>query len=103
MSRGLTPALVLLALAGCGWYGRPPASVATVLDVNQAPAGALATLPTLGPDDAERIVAARPYYAKEELLRRHILSQRQYDAVRDHLVVGPPAAPGYLQWVPPEP
>jgi hypothetical protein len=103
VSRGVLPVIVALAAAACGWYGHPPASVATVVDINQAPADALAKLPTLGPDDAERIVAARPYYATEDLLRRHILSQRQYEAVRAHLVVGPPAAPGYLRWVPPEP
>ncbi|GEM_PF-2055269 len=103
MTREVGLALVLFAGGACGWYGQPPTSVTTVLDANEAPPEALAALPTLGPDDAERIVAARPYYAKEDLLRRHLLSQRQYDAVRDHIVVGPPAAPGYLRWVPPEP
>ena len=76
---------------------------ANAVDVNHADAAALAGLPGLGPADADRIVAGRPYAAKEDLLRRHILDPHQYDAVDRYVFVGPPGMPDYLRDVPPLP
>jgi len=94
-------ALVALAVvAGCSVVrvGEPAA-----VDVNRADRAALARLPGLDPDDADRVIAGRPYAAKDDLLRRHVLTARQYDAVADRLVVGPPGMPDYLRAVPPMP
>lgn len=100
MIRHVGVALVLAAAVACTvpWarHAAPP------LDVNAASADALARLPGLGPEDAQRIVAGRPYYAKEDLRVRHVLSDEQYDRLRDQLVVGKPGTPDYLRWVPPE-
>jgi DNA uptake protein ComE-like DNA-binding protein len=95
-------AVVVLVLAvGCSVVriGHEPDAV----DVNRADPATLARLPGLGSADAERIVAGRPYAAKEDLLRRHILDARQYDAVEQHVFVGPPGMPDYLRDVPPLP
>jgi DNA uptake protein ComE-like DNA-binding protein len=89
----------LLALvAGCTLPGQ-----AHELDVNQASAKELARLPGISAADAQRIVANRPYYQPEDILQRAVLTPAQYDRIRDRLVFGPPAMPGYLDWVPPEP
>ena len=100
MSARSTALLVLVGALGCSLIQiGEPASV----DVNRAAPAALAGLPGLGPADAERIVAGRPYAAKEDLLRRHILDQRQYDAVERYVFVGSPGMPDYLRDVPPLP
>ena len=91
----------LLVLGGCSVVrvGGPPPQV----DVNAADARALARVPGIGPDDAKRILANRPYLEKEDLLRRYVLSEAQYAAAADHLSVGPPGVPEYLKSVPPMP
>src|SRR5204862_2869230 len=73
------------------------------LDVNAADAGALAALPGLTREDGERIVENRPYVAKDDLLRRAVLTPTQYAAVADRVYVGPPGTPDYLRAVPPQP
>lgn len=100
MSARSTALFVLLFALGCSVIriGEPAA-----VDVNRADPAALAGLPGLGPADAERIVAGRPYAAKEDLLRRHILDAHQYDAVEQYVFVGPPGTPDYLRDVPPLP
>jgi DNA uptake protein ComE-like DNA-binding protein len=91
----------LLLVAGCSIVQLGHESNA--VDVNHADAAALAALPGLDPADAERIIAGRPYVAKEDLVRRHILDATQYDGVERRLVVGPPGMPDYLRAVPPQP
>ena len=71
-------------------------------DINAAPAGLIAALPGLTVVDAERVVAHRPYYTREELIRRGILDSARYEAIVDDVYVGPPAMPEYLGWVPPQ-
>jgi DNA uptake protein ComE-like DNA-binding protein len=98
-------AAVLLAsaalAAGCGVIrvGAPPGAV----DLNSADARAFAALPALSVEDAQRIVANRPYASKDDLLRRNIVGQQQYAAIADLVYVGPPGMPDYLRSVPPQP
>jgi len=73
------------------------------LDLNAADAAGIARLPGLTRADGDRIVAHRPYTAKEDLLRRGVLDAAQYEAVADHLYVGPPGMPDYLRATPPQP
>jgi hypothetical protein len=63
-----------------GWNRDKP------LDLNAATKGDLESLPGLSADDAERILAARPYSAPDDLVKRHILSQGQFDRVSDRVV-----------------
>jgi DNA uptake protein ComE-like DNA-binding protein len=87
-------ASVITFVVGCALQGPR-------LDVNSASATELQTLRGLGPDDAARIVAARPYISKEDLLQRHVVSPEQYRAIAGELYVGPPGMPDYLRGVPP--
>jgi hypothetical protein len=98
--RPLASAVLLLAgltLGGCAIGGPRPQ-----LDVNAADSVALATIPGIAPEDADRIVANRPYMSKEDLLRRRILTEGQYASVAAHLFVGPPGMPDYLLGAPPQ-
>ena len=99
-TRGATLLRVLLvsALGACGPLRAPRPAV----DVNNAPREALAKLPGLGPDAADRIIAPRPYLVKEDLRERRVLSDKEYEAVADRLAVGKPGMPDYLRSVPPQ-
>lgn len=57
-----------------------------LIDINTASREVLATLPDIGPLQAEDIVANRPYRAKLDLLRRGIVSEATYRAIRDQVI-----------------
>ena len=91
------PLLLLAALCACG-----PLRRGQLVDVNNARREALAELPGVGPDGADRIIANRPYLVKQDLRDRHVLTDAQYDAVADRLGVGTPGMADYLHPVPPQ-
>lgn len=68
-------------------------------DLNAVSVTELEQLPGMDAKTAAAIVAGRPYKAKRELLKRHILSAAQYARWKDYLVVhraraaASPAAP----------
>jgi len=94
MSGFALAAIALLMLGGDGCsrqrrdrlyndvVGRP----ATV-DLNTASRSQLASLPGLTDADADKIIANRPYGAKEGLLRKKVLGQQKYDAIQDYVYV----------------
>ena len=100
MNRCAIGIAALLLVAGCAVIG---IGTPGHIDVNHADARTLAALPGIGPDDAARIIAHRPYLEKEDLVRTRVLSDEQYAAVADRLVVGMPGVPDYLRSVPPSP
>jgi DNA uptake protein ComE-like DNA-binding protein len=55
------------------------------VDINTATRGQLAKLPGLTDADADRIIANRPYGDKKGLLRKSVLSEKQYDKVQDYV------------------
>jgi hypothetical protein len=57
-----------------------------VIDINTASREMLVTLPGIGPKHAEDIVANRPYRAKLDLLRRGIVPESTYQAIRDQVI-----------------
>jgi DNA uptake protein ComE-like DNA-binding protein len=65
-----------------GWEkgGRKP------LNLNTADADDLASLPGIGKSDAKRIIAGRPYRERRELVSRKILTEAEYDRIREHVV-----------------
>jgi DNA uptake protein ComE-like DNA-binding protein len=75
----------------------------TQLDLNAASATQLAQLRGIERNDAQRIVASRPYASKDDLLRRHVITTEQYDSIAGNVYVGPPGTPDYLRDVPPMP
>jgi DNA uptake protein ComE-like DNA-binding protein len=60
-----------------GWNRDQP------LDVNKASREQLLSLPGINAERADRIIAGRPYGSSSELVRRRVISQQEYDAIRD--------------------
>jgi hypothetical protein len=107
MTRAPVAALLLLvAVTGCAIAERtyeivtihPPSSG---FDVNRATPDDLATLPGLSEGDAERIVRARPYEVKADLLRRGVVSNAQYAQFQARVYVGRVSEPGPAVPLPP--
>lgn len=57
------------------------------LDLNRAPLAALAAVPGLNRELAQRILAQRPLHAKRDLLRLRLLTPAQYATAKPYLVV----------------
>jgi competence protein ComEA len=59
------------------------------LDLNKATKDQLTSLPGIGDDRAERILAGRPYDDPGQLVSRRILSQNEYDKIKDSVSAKP--------------
>ena len=57
------------------------------LELNSATRGQLGTLPGLTDEDADRIIANRPYQAERGLLRKRVLSEAKYDQIKSYVYV----------------
>lgn len=57
------------------------------VDLNSASRRDLARLPGLTDRDADRIIAARPYRAERGLVGKRVLTEAQYDRVKDLVYV----------------
>jgi competence protein ComEA len=55
------------------------------LNINNATAEQLETLPGITPAQARRIVAGQPYASSNELVKRHLVSQAEYDRIADKI------------------
>ena len=55
------------------------------LDLNTATESDLQSLPGITKTDAERIIRNRPYRSKSELFTKRILSETEYDQIRDYV------------------
>jgi len=64
-----------------GWNRDQP----RVLDLNSATETELCRLPGLNESKARRVIEGRPYKNREELVTRGILSQAEYDDIKDRL------------------
>lgn len=56
------------------------------LDINSATADQLKALPGIGDATAQKIIAGRPYHAKNDLVSKKIISQTEYDAIKDQII-----------------
>ena len=63
------------------------ATLAIAVDVNRASLAELASLDGVGPKLAERIAAARPFFAVEDLARVRGVGERRLAALRPRLIV----------------
>ena len=77
-----------------GKSAKPAAATAApagdVMDINSASADQLKTLPGIGDAYAKRIVAGRPYTAKNQLVTRGIVPQATYDRVQTLIIAKRP-------------
>jgi DNA uptake protein ComE-like DNA-binding protein len=62
-----------------------------LLDINTATPQQLKALPGFGDAYVRRVIAGRPYTAKNQLVTRGILSQSAYDAISSQIVARRPA------------
>jgi DNA uptake protein ComE-like DNA-binding protein len=59
-----------------------------MVDVNAASKSDLTSLPGITDAQAERIISARPYDNKDQLVTRRVLRQEQYDKIASRITVG---------------
>jgi len=57
------------------------------VELNSAGRKRLAALPGLTGDDADRIIANRPYGKRRDLVRKGVLSESKFDKIRDAVYV----------------
>ncbi|MDR3745079.1 MAG: helix-hairpin-helix domain-containing protein [Acidobacteriaceae bacterium] len=61
-----------------------------LLDINTATVAQLKALPGMGDAYVQRIIAGRPYTAKNQLTTRGILPQPAYAAIKDQIIAHRP-------------
>jgi competence protein ComEA len=56
------------------------------LDINSASKDDLEKLPGIGPATSQKIIAGRPFRAKNELVSKKIVSQGEYDKIKEQII-----------------
>ena len=59
----------------------------TRVELNRARRKQLAALPGLTGEDADKIIASRPYETRRDLVRKGVLSEAQFERIKDDLYV----------------
>lgn len=65
-----------------------------MIDLNSATEDELKALPQIGDARASAIVKGRPYARKDELVSKKILTQKQYDGIKDKVIAKQGAGAG---------
>lgn len=70
-----------------------PAAQVKPVDLNSASKAELKRLPGIGDAEADRIIAARPFRTKAELVTRNLIAEHQYPGLRRLIEVRNPPMP----------
>ncbi len=65
---------------------QPAAAAAQILDLNSAKQEELEALPAIGKVKAAKIIAARPFKGKDELVGKKILTDAEYAKVKELVI-----------------
>ena len=63
-----------------------PAAPAELIDINSASRAKLKTLPGIGDAEADKIIAARPYLSKAELVTKNVMGTGPYMSIKKQIV-----------------
>ena len=58
------------------------------INVNKASREDLLSLPGITEHEADRIIEQRPYDNSDDLVRRHVIPQAEYDKISDRIIAG---------------
>jgi DNA uptake protein ComE-like DNA-binding protein len=92
LSAALFLAPLLIAPAQPAYAAAPSAAAAAAqpLDINTATPAQLKAFPGIGDAYSARIIAGRPYTAKNQLVSRGIIPQATYDKIKDQIIASKP-------------